>query len=588
MPNRLASEMSPYLQQHSRNPVDWYPWCKEAIEKARRENLPIFLSIGYSSCHWCHVMEKEVFEDQAIAEYLNARMVSIKVDREERPDLDRYFQEIFQIMNRRAGGWPLSVFLTPSLKPFHAATYIPPLSSLGITGFVDLIRIIHDMWQNRPETLEKGGAQVIRQMETFRDQQRQEMGPVPDDIAGRFLEQASSLYEPEYGGFSRAPKFPSPSILNMLMDISLLPGNQRAGEMAFHTMKCMARGGLYDLVDGGFCRYSVDDRWLVPHFEKMTCDNALLCESYTRAWKITGQRFFLDIARETALFMLEKMQDKDLFFSASDADSEGEEGKYFVYSREQVVQALVENAGFTRDLAGQAASELSITDSGNFEGMSIVRLRCDERPSWYEPAISALRDIRRQRAYPFIDRKVITSWNAMMIKSLFLVGESDGLFLKKALQCLDSMLSKMFKGDRLYHCALADTDPTTEAFLEDYAFLLDALLTAHEATSDVSWLNTAAILADFAIKRFYDNGAWLFGKMDFPVLSESSDASYPSSSAVMVSVLIRLGRLLNRNSYTQIAAKSISVASGNISRYPVNHGMFVKNALSITELNQGT
>jgi len=315
--------MSPYLQQHADNPVDWYPWCSKALEKARRENLPIFLSIGYSSCHWCHVMEREVFEDHSIAEYLNARMVSIKVDREERPDLDRYFQKIFQIMNRRAGGWPLSVFLTPSLKPFHAATYIPPMSSHGITGFVDLIRIIHDMWQHRPETLEKGSAQVIRELQSLQDQERQKTGPLPDDIEKRFLDQTLSLYEPQYGGFSRAPKFPSTSILNMLMDIRLVHGSQRAGEMAFHTLRCMARGGLYDLVDGGFCRYSVDDKWLVPHFEKMAYDNALLCESYYRAWKITGQQFFLDIARQTALFMLEKMQQKNLFFSASDADSEG-------------------------------------------------------------------------------------------------------------------------------------------------------------------------------------------------------------------------------------------------------------------------
>ncbi len=578
MSNRLASEISPYLLQHAENPVDWYPWCGEALEKARSENLPIFLSIGYSSCHWCHVMEREVFEDHSTAHCLNPRMVSIKVDREERPDLDRYFQEIFQIMNRRSGGWPLSIFLTPSLKPFHAATYIPPISSRGMTGFVDLIRIIDEIWQNRPETLEKGGEQVIRHLEAMQEEQRQETGAVPDDIEKHFLDQAVSLYEPEYGGFSRTPKFPSASILNTLMDIRLTQGSQRAGDMAFHTLRCMAGGGLYDLVDGGFCRYSVDDKWLVPHFEKMTCDNALLCESYFRAWKITGQQFFLDIARETALFMLEKMQDKDLFFTASDADSEGHEGKYFVFSRGQVIEALVERAGFTPDLAAEAASGLSITETGNFEGMSIARLRGSERPSWYGSAVSVLRNLRSRRIYPFIDRKVITSWNAMMIKSLFLMGETDSSFIESGIKCLEALLSKMLKGKSLYHCTIEDIQPVTEALLEDYSYLAAALLQACETTGNASWLEMATILVDLAVENFYDNGIWFFSRIDFPVLAESSDASYSSSSAVIVSVLIKLGRLLKRESYLQIAGKSLSAASGNITRSPLAHGLFVRNA----------
>ena len=587
MPNRLAAETSPYLCLHSKNPVDWYPWCDEAFEKSRRDNLPIFLSIGYSACHWCHVMEREVFEDREIAEFLNEHMVCIKVDREERPDIDRHFQEVFQVMNRRSGGWPLSIFLTPSMKPVYAATYVPPRGSAGITGFLDLIRIIQNAWRDRPEKLETGGSQVIEYLEAVNRQDQAEQGTqVPDDIGRRFLDQATALYDPEYGGFSPAPKFPSTSIINLLMDISMIHHSKRAGDMALHTLRCMATGGLHDLVDGGFCRYSVDEKWLVPHFEKMTCDNALLCESYYRAWEISGEKFFLDIALNTARFMLERMEENGLFYSASDADSEGEEGRYFVYSYREVTDALVKQGGFDRKQAGKAAAMLSITEAGNFEGSNIVRLhgRDDEHPGWYERALKVLQKIRKGRAYPFIDRKVITAWNAMMIKSLFLLAGADDRFMEQARESMDALLEKMFRHEVLYHSSLPDTEPVIRAFLDDYAFLADAMFTAYQATLDDTFLQRARLLSYQAIELFYRDTTWYFSRGDFPTNAEITDAACPSSAAVMVSVLISLGTVDAGSRYLEIAADSISMAAGNMAAYPASHGTSVRNAL---RLNSG-
>ena len=579
MHNRLISETSPYLLQHAHNPVDWYPWCDKAFEKSRTHNLPIFLSIGYSACHWCHVMEREVFENSEIAEFLNQHMVCIKVDREERPDIDRHFQEVFQVINRRAGGWPLSIFLTPSLKPVYAATYIPPISNGGMTGFLDLVRIIDNAWRNTPDKLEAGGSQVLEYLEAVQAEQAGKSAQVPDDIAKRFLDQAVSLYDPEYGGFSPAPKFPSPSIINLLMDISLMRGSRRAGDMALHTLKRMAEGGLHDLVDGGFCRYSVDEKWLIPHFEKMTYDNALLCESYFRAWQMTGRQSFLVTAERTAGFMLERMHENGLFYSASDADSEGEEGRYFVYSYQEVIDALVEQGGFAMEQASEAADALSITKTGNFDGANIVRLRGTERPTWYEQAIVILRKIRDQRAYPFIDRKVITSWNAMMIKSLFLLDGADSRFIEQAHISLSRLTEKMFRHGTLYHSSLPETEPAIKAFLEDYAFLTDALLTAYQATLDPTLLDTARLLAEQAVELFYEQGSWYFSRGDFPTSAETMDSAYPSSSAVMVSAIITLASIEGGGRWYEVASESISMAAGNIASFPLSHGMFVRNVL---------
>ncbi|WP_353662941.1 thioredoxin domain-containing protein [Hydrogenimonas sp. SS33] len=575
MPNRLAHEDSPYLQQHAGNPVDWWPWCDEAFEKAIRENKPIFLSIGYSSCHWCHVMEREVFEDETIAAYLNAHFVSIKVDREERPDIDKYYQSVHQLLNQRPGGWPLSIFMTPDKKPFFAGTYIPPKRKYNMMGFLELIEVIHKKWTESPQDIVKNAEEIQRYLTPGG-------GPVKatkleENLADRFLAQAADSYDARYGGFSPAPKFPHTSTIELLLDLHRLKKSDDALSMATHTLKNMAKGGLYDLVDGGFCRYSTDDRWLVPHFEKMTYDNALLIQTYLKAWHATKESFYLDIAEETIAFMQEKMMEVNLFYSASDADTEGEEGKYFVYGYDEVMEALVDN-GFSKQEAAEICRALSITPEGNFEGKNIVRNESLATYPWWPRVRQILRAIRAARPYPFIDKKIITSWNAMMVKALFMAADIDDRHLKDAVDAMDALLAMMLKDDTLYHSALIRKTPTIEGFLEDYAYLCDALLAAYAATFDEIWLLKAQKLAEKAVALFYEGGKWTFSRGEFPVEADISDTSYPASAAVMCDALLTLGSLLDPE-YAHIAFKTMEYYSLKIARYPIYHPTFTKAAL---------
>ena len=378
MPNRLVLEDSPYLQQHKDNPVDWYPWCDEAFERAKREHRPIFISIGYSSCHWCHVMEQEVFENEEIAAYLNAHFISIKVDREERPDLDKYYQEVHQLLNRRPGGWPTSIFCTPENKPFFAGTYIPPASRDRMIGFAELTGIIVSKVAERDEKLFQNADEIQQYLKP--EERPKEATVLKPSIIRTFVMQAAHNYEKIDGGFSQQPKFPHTSTLNALLDIVLLQNDAEAKEILEHTLSTMHRGGIYDLIDGGFCRYSVDSRWLVPHFEKMAYDNGLLCELYARAGRTLGNASYTRTAKEIADFMGANMQEDGLFYSASDADSEGEEGTYFIVGYDTAKTALTEH-GFSADDAEAILQILHVTPEGNFEGKNIVWLEApQERP----------------------------------------------------------------------------------------------------------------------------------------------------------------------------------------------------------------
>ena len=576
MPNRLIHEDSPYLQQHAHNPVDWWPWCDEAFEKALRENKPIFLSVGYSSCHWCHVMEREVFEDEKIAEYLNAHFVSIKVDREERPDIDKHYQSVHQLLNQRPGGWPLSIFMTPDRKPFFAGTYIPPVRKYNIMGFLELIEVIHEKWTRSRDDIVKNADEIQRFLEP-------KEGPVKAtklelSVADKFVEQAAESFDARWGGFSKAPKFPHTSTLNLLMDLSRLLDDEKARDMALHTMRMMARGGLYDVVDGGFCRYSTDEAWLVPHFEKMTYDNGLLSESYLKAYRLTNDPFFLTVAEEVIAFMLEKMSEDDLFYSASDADTEGVEGKYFVYDYDEVMKELTAR-GYAGDEAAGICRALSITPEGNFEGRNIVRFTSDERPEWWPKVRDILRALRAPRTYPFIDRKIITASNAMTIKALFLAAEIDERHLKQATDSMNALLGLMEKEGALHHSALAGKEPTIEGFLEDYAYLADALLQAYRTTLDESWLLRARRLADTAVERFYRRGKWFFSRGEFETEADIADTSYPASAAVMTRVLLGLSALLGEETYRDIAFKTLEFHSYKLMRYPLYHPTLTEAAV---------
>jgi uncharacterized protein YyaL (SSP411 family) len=416
MANHLKNEHSPYLQQHSENPVDWYPWGEEAFEKARKENKAIFLSIGYSSCHWCHVMEDESFKDDETAKILNEHFVAVKVDREERPDIDKHFQEVYQLMNQRPGGWPTSIFLTQEQKPFYSATYIPDEPRYGMMSFSSLLEVIADKYTKEKDLLTEKADEILRFLNPKED--KIQATKLDLSIINRVADQAKQLFDNKNGGFNKAPKFPQASMLDLLLDVYRITGDKETRNMSLHSLTSMAKGGLRDLVEGGFCRYSTDNEWLVPHFEKMTYDNALLSEVYLKAYHVSGDDFYKSVAFETIDFMMANMSENGLFYSASDADTEGEEGKYFVYTYEKALKSF-EKAGIPTKEHTALAEALHITPEGNFEGKNIIRIDdpAHNNIPYYEEAIEALKKRREKRIHPFIDKKVLVSWNAMMIKS---------------------------------------------------------------------------------------------------------------------------------------------------------------------------
>jgi uncharacterized protein YyaL (SSP411 family) len=575
MANRLQHEDSPYLQQHKENPVDWYPWCDEAFERAKKEHKAIFISIGYSSCHWCHVMEHEVFEDETVAAFLNAHFISIKVDREERPDIDKYYQEVHMLLNRRPGGWPTSIFATPDNKPFYAGTYVPLHSREGINGMTELTKVIAEKIAENDPALFKNAEEIQDYLGL--EERPKEATVINDAVTEKFVKQCVHNYEPAYGGFSVAPKFPHTSTLNTLLTIHQLRPDPKIASMITHTLDNMQAGGIYDLVDGGFCRYSVDTEWLVPHFEKMTYDNALLCELYTRAHRAFGNESYLQTAREAAAFMTKFMMENDLFYSASDADSEGEEGKYFVYDYGEVYDAL-KASGRSDDEAKRAAMRLCVSKGGNFEGRNILRFADTEREPWFDAARPHLAALRQHRPYPFIDRKVQTSWNAMMVRALFGLARFDPACKEQAVRSLDALLAKMEPGGRLYHSALIDREPKVEAFLEDYAYLGTALIAAYEATFDERYLVMAQQQANRALERYYDRGRWFFSQGEFVTDADASDSSYPGAVGVMIDLLLSLGSLLEEK-YRRFAFKSIEYYSAKLAKTPIYFPYLFNQAL---------
>lgn len=568
MANHLENEHSPYLQQHAQNPVDWYPWCDEAFEKARKENKAIFLSIGYSSCHWCHVMEDESFKDEATAKILNEHFVAIKVDREERPDIDKHFQEVYQLMNQRPGGWPTSIFLTQEQKPFYSATYIPDEPRYGMMSFSSLLEVIADKYAKEKTLLTEKADEILRFLNPKED--KIQATKLDQSIINRVADQAKQLFDNKNGGFNKAPKFPQASLLDLLLDVYRITKDKETRNMALLSLTSMAKGGLRDLIDGGFCRYSTDNEWLVPHFEKMTYDNALLSEVYLKAYHVSGDDFYKSVAFETLDFMLENMRESALFYSASDADTEGEEGKYFVYTYEKALKSF-SKAGIPVKEHAALAQALHITEEGNFEGKNIVRIDdpVNHDIPYYEEAIEALKKRREKRTYPFIDKKVIVSWNAMMIKSLFKASRVDKRYLKPALKSLTALLESMYINSELFHSTLIGKEPKVKAFLEDYAYLAEVLIEAYESTLDETYLITATKLANSAIEKYFVQGKWKFSRGEFETNADIYDSSYPSSVATMISVLHSISSLVD-NVYKKFVFKTLEIYSYDIMRQPIS------------------
>ena len=569
MANHLKNENSPYLQQHVDNPVDWYPWGEKAFEKARKEHKAIFLSIGYSSCHWCHVMEHESFQDEKTAKILNKHFVSIKVDREERPDIDKHFQDVYQLMNGRPGGWPTSIFLTDDLKPFYSATYIPDEPKYGMMSFTSLLEVIADKYKNEKEVLINEADKILKHLNPKED--KIQATRLDESIVSRVIEQAKQLFDNQDGGFNKAPKFPQASTLSLLIDLYQLTNNKEALNMALLSLSSMAKGGLRDLVDGGFCRYSTDNEWLVPHFEKMTYDNALLSSVYLKAYHASHHDFYKEVAFETLDFMLDKMSEDRLFYSASDADTEGEEGKYFVYTYEKAFKSF-SKAGIPEEAHKKLAKALHITKEGNFEGKNIVRV--DDPKSidipYYDEAIAALKKRREdKRVYPFIDKKVIVSWNAMMVTALFKASRVDSKYLKPAMKSLDKLLSTMYIHSQLFHSTLIGKEPKIHAFLEDYAYLSEALIEAYESTLDEMYLITATKLINAAIEKYYEKGKWKFSRGEFETNADIYDTSYPSSVSTMLNALYSISSLVDVV-YKKFVFKTLEIHSYDVIRQPIS------------------
>ena len=580
--NRLAHETSPYLLQHAHNPVDWYPWGEEALERARRENRLILLSIGYSACHWCHVMERESFESPRIAALMNEHCVNIKVDREERPDLDEIYMAAAMALNEGQGGWPMTVFLTPELEPVFAGTYFPPEDRWGRPGFGSLIQALARAWEEDPEDLRQGAAQLVAEL------RRQREGATPlavgEEELRRALQQLAQDFDPAHGGFGGAPKFPPATALMLLLRLHHRYGDEQALHMVRRTLEAMARGGIYDQVGGGFARYATDQRWLVPHFEKMLYDNALLASAYLEAFQLTAEPLFRRVASETLGYVLREMTAPEGgFYSSTDADSEGEEGKFFVWTPQQVEAVL-----------GPEDARLfnacyDITPGGNWEGKSIPHLpvdlaelaaRFDLTPAALATRLAGAREqlyhARRQRVPPGLDDKVLTAWNGMMIRALACGAQvlAEPRYLEAARRAAEFLLTTLSSEDGRLLRTWRAGKAHLPAYLEDYAFLTEALVDLYEASGEASHLHHAERLAAHLLADFQDpaSGAFFHTAHHHEALilryRDGVDGATPSGNAVAATALIRLSYHLDRADLRQAGVAAVKAYGQLIRRFP--------------------
>ncbi len=584
MPNRLAHEPSPYLLQHADNPVDWYPWGEEALEKARREDKPILLSVGYSACHWCHVMAHECFEDTDVAAVMNRLFVNIKVDREERPDLDQIYQSAHQLLTRRGGGWPLTVFLTPDQTPFFAGTYFPKKPRHQLPGFPDLLENLSRSWHERREDVLKQNeavhAALAGQQPTPGAQQALTAAPFADAVRD-----LGAAFDPVWGGFSRAPKFPRPGELFFLLREAQRSDDQKARDMALFSLRKMASGGVRDQLGGGFCRYSVDEQWAIPHFEKMLYDNGPLLHLYADAWALTGDALFRDTAEDLVAWLLREMRAPNGgFYSALDADSEGHEGKFYVWTPDQA-RALLGNEEYA-----VAALVYGFDQPANFENIAwnpiLARplseiagelgVSVDAATALLASAREKLFAARETRVRPGRDDKQLTSWNALMIGGLAHAGRVMGRadWVEAAHAALDFLQQNLWRNGRL-QASFKQGTARLNAYLDDYAFLLDALLESMQAGYRPADMNWACELADALLTHFEDTeqGGFFFTSHDHETLITRPKPGYdnatPSGNGVAAFALQRLGYVLGEVRYLDASARCLRLFQTALSEQPV-------------------
>jgi len=582
-PNRLAKEKSPYLLQHAHNPVDWYPWGQEAFERAKKENKPIFLSVGYSTCHWCHVMEHESFENDEIAAVMNRHFVCIKVDREERPDVDKIYMTAVQAMTQ-SGGWPMSVFLTPDLKAFFGGTYWPPTAKYGRAGFKEILERVHEVWEEKRDEIVKSGEQFGAQLQAHMTV-RSAPGALDEHTLQDAYEDIAGQYDEVYGGFGGAPKFPRPVSLNFLVRYHARTGEKHALAMVTHTLKKMALGGMCDQLGGGFHRYSVDPKWLVPHFEKMLYDNAQLVCSHLEAYQLTKDPFYADVARGVLRYIVRDMTHKDGgWYSAEDADSEGVEGKFYVWTLDEVNQVL------GRDDAKVFGFVYDVSGGGNFEHANILNqvFNVREAAGEFKKSEEEVRQIiarskeklfavRSKRIRPHLDDKILTAWNGLMLSAFARAHQvlDDPQYLDAALRNANWLFAHLYdaKAKRL-HRRWREGEVGGAAVLDDYAFLIQGLLDLYEASFEPKWLTRAIELQETQNRLFYDakdGGFFMTTGEDASIISrpkEDYDGAEPSGNSISVLNLLRLAQFADKAEYRDMVGKTLQLFGERLRKVP--------------------
>jgi len=587
--NNLINETSPYLLQHAHNPVDWYPWGDAALAKARAEDKPILLSIGYSACHWCHVMEHESFENEEIAKLMNENFVNIKVDREERPDLDQIYMSAVQMMTGQ-GGWPMTMFLTPEGVPFYGGTYFPPADRYNMPGFPRVLSSVAEAYRSQPAQVVSTASAMLGELRRVGlAEPSREM--LTSELLDASYRRIATNYDRTNGGFGNAPKFPPAMTLEFLLHTFYRTGADEALEMVEHTARKMANGGIYDQIGGGFHRYSVDANWLVPHFEKMLYDNALLSRMYLHLYQVTKDPEARRVAEETLDYVVREMTDASGgFYSSQDADSEGHEGKFFVWSRQEIVAAL------RKPDADIFCAYFNITEGGNFEGRNILNVteRLEDLAARNKIPAEQLREIleagrhnlfaiRERRVKPGRDEKVLTAWNGLMLASFaeaaailerpdyLRVAEANASFLLEHLQS-DDLLLRTYK----------DGDAKLNAYLEDYACLIDGLISLYETSGKLKWIESATSLADRMIDEFWDDesgGFFFTGKSHEQLIVRSKeflDNATPSGNSTATFSLLRLGALTGSENYRRLATTVLRLLADQIRRYPSAFGFALR------------
>ena len=585
MDNRLINETSPYLLQHAQNPVDWYPWGNDAFNRAKNEDKPILLSVGYSACHWCHVMESESFENLAIAEIMNEKFVCIKVDREERPDVDAIYMSAVQAMTGQ-GGWPMTVFLTPDGEPFFGGTYFPPQDRGGLPAFPRVLEVMADTYRDKRSEVLETSQKLISHIRGISPKDN-DLEILESKIIDTAFSKLQDNFDNKYGGFGLQPKFPQPMIYEFLLKYYIKTGLPEALEMVEVTLNNMAAGGIYDHLRGGFHRYSTDTYWLVPHFEKMLYDNALLIRLYLHAYQVTGNNTYRVVVEETLDYVIAEMTDKSGgFFSSQDADTEGEEGKYFVWRPEEI-----------EDLLGKEQGSLfnkyfNVDIDGNFEGMSILNVTMSKsdfmsseglEKSEFENLISQSKSLllesRATRTSPGIDDKILTSWNSLMIGAFAeagsILGRSD--YVSIAERGADYILKTLVTEDRLLRTS-RNGQAKLQGYLEDYSFLVNSLILLHEATLSQKWLNAAIKFTENMInlfwdkknKQFYDTGIDHESLIIRPI--NFQDNAIPSGAAIAADVLLKMAVITGRKEFEQYGKDALKSSVPMLNQYPLGAG----------------